>query len=103
MSVYIQNMDIPNNCAECPIKSFDGEDDVCPFSGVSVLNIGRQASCPLVEAGSKLRQVVLCKECILGSKEIIDNVKCVRCHNKSIGLYECVNDENFYCAYGVRK
>jgi hypothetical protein len=64
MSVYIQNMDIPNNCAECPIKSFDGEDDVCPFSGVSVLNIGRQASCPLVEAGSKLRQVVLCKECI---------------------------------------
>ena len=48
MSVLINGMEMPTNCCECTIKSWDGEDDVCPFSGISALSIGRQDDCPLV-------------------------------------------------------
>ena len=48
MSVYIKSMEMPTSCCECAIKSWDGEDDVCPFSGISALSIGRQDDCPLV-------------------------------------------------------
>ena len=46
--VYIKGMEMPMNCEECSIKSWDGEDYVCPFSGVVTLSIGRQDSCPLI-------------------------------------------------------
>lgn len=51
MSVLIKGMDMPDNCEECKIKSWDeGENDyVCPFSGVMTLSIGRQNDCPLEE------------------------------------------------------
>lgn len=52
MGVYIKDMEMPQNCEECDLKVWDEYDDVdyvCPFSGVIVLNIGRQGSCPLVE------------------------------------------------------
>ena len=49
MSVYIKGMEIPENCAVCPIRSWNGEDDICPFSKVEALPIGRQIKCPLVE------------------------------------------------------
>ena len=48
MSVYIKGMEMPKNCEECAIKSWDTEDYVCPFSGVSTLCISRQADCPLI-------------------------------------------------------
>ena len=48
MGVYIKGMEMPKNCEECAIKSWDTEDYVCPFSGVSTLCISRQADCPLV-------------------------------------------------------
>ena len=48
MSILIKGMEMPKNCEECAIKSWDTEDYVCPFSGVSTLCISRQADCPLV-------------------------------------------------------
>ena len=48
MSILIKGMEMPKSCGECAIKSWDGEDDVCPFSGISALSIGRQDDCPLV-------------------------------------------------------
>ena len=48
MSVYIKGMDMPKNCEECAIKSWDTVDYVCPFSGVPTLCIGRQDDCPLI-------------------------------------------------------
>lgn len=48
MSILIKGMEMPKSCCECAIKSWDGEDDVCPFSGISALSIGRQDDCPLV-------------------------------------------------------
>ena len=52
MGVYIKDMEMPQNCEECDLKvwdEYDSVDYVCPFSGVIVLNIGRQGSCPLIE------------------------------------------------------
>lgn len=49
MAVLIKSMKMPKNCEECDIKSWDTEDYVCPFSGVSTLCISRQANCPLIE------------------------------------------------------
>ena len=49
MSIYIKGMEMPENCTVCPIRSWNGEDDICPFSKVEALSIGRQAKCPLVE------------------------------------------------------
>ena len=46
--ILIKGMEMPKSCCECAIKSWDGEDDVCPFSGISALSIGRQDDCPLV-------------------------------------------------------
>ena len=46
--IYIPGMEMPNNCEECDIKTWDTEDYVCPFSGVSTLCISRQSDCPLV-------------------------------------------------------
>lgn len=48
MGVYVKGMEMPTNCEECPIKSWDCESYVCPFSGIDTLSIGRQANCPLV-------------------------------------------------------
>ena len=47
MKAYLK-VEMPTSCCECAIKSWDGEDDVCPFSGISALSIGRQDDCPLV-------------------------------------------------------
>ncbi len=50
MSVLIKGMKMPKNCMECAIRSWtEDEWDVCPFSGIMALNIGRQNDCPLVE------------------------------------------------------
>lgn len=50
MSVLINGMKMPKNCMECAIRSWtEDEWDVCPFSGIMALNIGRQNDCPLVE------------------------------------------------------
>lgn len=49
MSILIQGMEMPENCAVCPIRSWNGEDDICPFSKVEALPIGRQVKCPLIE------------------------------------------------------
>ena len=50
MSVLIKGMEMPENCMECAIKTWtEDEGDVCPFSGIMALNIGRQNDCPLVE------------------------------------------------------
>jgi hypothetical protein len=51
MSVLIKRMEMPKNCMECDLKSWnpDEYDYVCPFSGIMALNIGRQNDCPLVE------------------------------------------------------
>ena len=50
MSILIKGMKIPENCILCPIIIWNDEDDyVCPFSGISALNIGRQDDCPLIE------------------------------------------------------
>ena len=48
--ILIKGMEMPENCTLCPILTwYDGDGDyVCPFSGVSALNIGRQDDCPLV-------------------------------------------------------
>ena len=46
--IYIPGMEMPKNCEECAIKTWDTEDYVCPFSGVSTLCISRQSDCPLV-------------------------------------------------------
>ena len=48
MSILIKGVEMPKNCEECAIKSWDTEDYVCPFSGVSTLCISRQADCPLI-------------------------------------------------------
>ena len=48
MSILIKGMEMPKNCEECAIKSWDTEDYVCPFSGVSTLCISRQDDCPLI-------------------------------------------------------
>lgn len=50
MSILIKGMKMPKNCMECAIRSWtEDEWDVCPFSGIMALNIGRQNDCPLVE------------------------------------------------------
>lgn len=50
MSVIIKGMEMPKNCMECAIRSWtENEWDVCPFSRIMALNIGRQNDCPLVE------------------------------------------------------
>lgn len=49
MGVYVKGMEMPRFCDECNIKAWDGEDYVCPFSGIPTLNIGRQNNCPLIE------------------------------------------------------
>ena len=51
MSVLIKGMEMPKNCMECDLKSWnpDEYDYVCPFSGIMALNIGVQIDCPLVE------------------------------------------------------
>ena len=49
MSILIRGMKKPKNCDECPIKAWEDEWYVCPFSGVTTLSIGCQDSCPLVE------------------------------------------------------
>lgn len=46
--IYIPSMEMPKNCEECAIKTWDTEDYVCPFSGVSTLCISRQSDCPLI-------------------------------------------------------
>ena len=46
--IYIKGIEMPKNCEECAIKSWDMEDYVCPFSGISTLCISRQANCPLI-------------------------------------------------------
>lgn len=48
MSILIKGMEMPTSCYECAIKSWDGEYDVCPFSGIRALSIGIQNDCPLV-------------------------------------------------------
>lgn len=47
------NMDMPNSCEECAIKTWTEEGYVCPFSGIPALNIGRQLDCPLRESERK--------------------------------------------------
>ena len=49
MSVLIKGMEMPENCCQCIYTVWDGRDDVCRFSGISALNIGRQSDCPLIE------------------------------------------------------
>ena len=51
MGVIIKGMEMPENCMECDLKSWnpDEYDYVCPFSGIMALNIGVQYDCPLVE------------------------------------------------------
>jgi hypothetical protein len=58
MSIYIKGMEIPENCAVCPIRSWNGEDDICPFSKVEALSIGRQIKCPLIEIPPHGRLIV---------------------------------------------
>lgn len=41
--------DMPDNCVECRLSTWDGEGYACPFSGIPALNIGRQVDCPLIE------------------------------------------------------
>ena len=40
---------MPENCCQCIHTVWDGRDDVCRFSGISALSIGRQSNCPLIE------------------------------------------------------
>ena len=47
------DMDMPDNCEVCPIKAWEEEGYVCPFSGIPALNIGRQSDCPLREPERK--------------------------------------------------
>lgn len=47
--IVIMGMNMPKNCLECIHVVWNGEDDVCRFSGISALNIGRQVGCPLIE------------------------------------------------------
>ncbi len=53
MGVYIKNMDIPTNCWFCPIKSWDDNEYVCPFSGRTVksgdVGVNRYEDCLLIE------------------------------------------------------
>lgn len=49
MSILIKGMEMPKNCCECILTEWNNRDDVCRFSGISALNIGRQADCPLIE------------------------------------------------------
>ena len=46
MAILIPDMDMPENCCGCPMRT--GYDDLCLFTGVMALNIGRQMDCPLV-------------------------------------------------------
>lgn len=49
MSVIVKGMEMPKNCCECIHTVWNGWDDVCRFSGISALNIGRQVDCPLIK------------------------------------------------------
>lgn len=51
MSVLIKGMEMPRNCCECAIRSYDanGQEEYCPITGIECLSIGRQDDCPLVE------------------------------------------------------
>lgn len=49
MGVFIKGMEMPKNCADCKLIVYADGTYVCPFSGIMVLNIGRQDDCPLVE------------------------------------------------------
>lgn len=54
MSVLVSGMEMPKSCEECKLKSYDAKwGDICPFTCVVALNIGRQNSCPLVELPEK--------------------------------------------------
>ena len=51
MGVYIKGMEMPKNCLECEIRSYDAnaQEEYCPFSEIVCLSIGIQDNCPLVE------------------------------------------------------
>lgn len=91
MAVAIKNMNLPNNCLECPLKmqSYPGS-DICPFTNVECLNIGRQVNCPLEES-----DIVLCKDCEFSTK--LNDLKAPNlyyCHLSGmhhIGQYYCAS------------
>lgn len=56
--IYIKSMEMPKNCEECAIKSWDTEGYVCPFSGVSTLCVSRQDDCPLVSVADVVERKV---------------------------------------------
>lgn len=51
MSVLIKGMEMPRNCCECAIRSYDanGQEEYCPITEIECLSIGRQDACPLTE------------------------------------------------------
>ena len=58
-SILIKGMKMPESCYECTIKSWDGEDYFCPFTGVSTLCIDRQVNCPLIEVKKIVRANII--------------------------------------------
>lgn len=60
MGVYIKGMEMPKNCCECEIRSYDAnaEEEYCPFNLIECLSIGIQDNCPLVEVPEKHGKLV---------------------------------------------
>ena len=48
MAVYIQAMDVPDDCCTCLLRHRDGESGYCPFTESECPVTGRQDACPIV-------------------------------------------------------
>lgn len=72
------DMDMPDNCEVCPIKAWEEEGYVCPFSGIPALNIGRQLDCPLRESERKEGEWIRHKTNKFGPK-LNDCIECSQC------------------------
>lgn len=83
--IYIPGMEMPKNCEECSIKSWDTEDYVCPFSGISTLCISRQDSCPLIAVQDHGR--------LIDADALIDDLK-RQC--KEVFRIDAVSPEDFW-------
>lgn len=90
MSILIRGMEMPSNCAECPLN----HDAECAVKNCIVIDdcyVRRAFWCPLVPAAN-VRPVVLCRDC----KNYIE--RSGACAYLVVGMRE-----DDFCSYGKKR
>lgn len=88
MGVYIKGMEMPKNCLECEIRSYDANagEEYCPFSQMVCLSIGIQDNCPLVEVPEPHGRLIEAPD--ISEYEVFDEDTGTR-EISLLGLMEC--------------